>query len=460
MASSKRPDTFFSVTSLAAKLRNELNVSADAPLTVALSGGLDSTVLLHALAGMRREVPFELSAIHIDHGLHPESALWAALCTRICRSLDVPLQVQRVNVDLAGGSGPEAAARHARYHAIATLLAPGACLVTAHHSNDQAETVLLRLFRGTGVAGLVGMMQQTQLFNMTILRPLLDVSRAALEDYARVNNLQWIDDPSNRVCDFRRNFLRSEIIPRLENYWPDMQFRVSQTARHATDAQEILDELAAEDMERYRVNKKGCSLNVNDFHSLTEARQRNLLRYWLRCQSFSMPDARQLLEIQSMAMNTTRSQHACVRIGSYEIWRYRNALTAIPVLPIPPKTLDVEWDPLSLIEINGVGQLRADQALGQGVAISRLRGNFLRIRVRQGGEQLQLPGRRHHHQLKKLLQAAGIPPWERARLPLLFCGQDLVAVADRWVCRDFASASTEPGLRIVWEPVPGQQHRP
>jgi tRNA(Ile)-lysidine synthase len=451
----KKPDPEFSVAVLAARLRDGLHVPPNAALAVAYSGGLDSTVLLHALAALRHDYPLVLSAIHIDHGLHPDSAQWAEHCAAFCRALQVPLQTRRIQVDRKQGDGLEAAARRARYAAMSAVLPAGSTLVTAHHADDQAETVLLQLLRGAGVAGLAGISEKRQRGALTLLRPLLDVSRAALESYAQTHDLHWINDPSNVNEQLRRNFLRHGILPRLEQRWPGVRQNLTRAAQQAAEAQELLNGVAQRDL---AVCQAGSGLSVVSLTGLSAARQRNLLRYWLRGMNYSMPDRRKLEEIQALIFHATHSRHACVRIGPYEVWRYRETLMAVPSLPAPEAVLDVEWDLSVAVEIEGVGRLHSEPATGKGVAIARLR-SPLRIRMRRGGEVLQLPGRSHHHQLKKLLQEAGVPPWERARMPLLFQGRELAAVADRWVCRDFAAAGQEPGLRIIWTPFPDHPNR-
>lgn len=462
MESLKKPDPGFSTASLANRLREVLHVPASTSLCVALSGGLDSTVLLHALAALRHEYPLTLSAVHIDHGLHRDSAHWAASCAQFCRSLDVPLRVQRVEVRRQQGDGLEAAARRARYAAIAGLVPPGASLITAHQADDQAETLLLQLLRGAGVAGLAGMAGQRQMGTITLLRPLLDVSRAALTDYATRHDLRWIEDPSNSNDQLRRNFLRAEILPRLSERWPEARTSLTRAANHAAEAQELLDEMAQQDLTVCTAGDAGHvqALSIPGMLALSAARQRNLLRYWLRHMKFQVPDTRKLDEMQVLLMQTSRSRHACVRCSAFEVWRYRDQLVAVPTQPAPSEMLDLAWNPQSPIEIEGVGRLHAEPVTGEGLACGQIAGGALHIRLRRGGEALQLPGRTHHHRLKKLLQEAAVPPWERARLPLLFLGTQLAAVADRWVSRDFAANAREPGFRIVWTPFPERLNRP
>lgn len=422
---------------------------------VAYSGGLDSHVLLHAFAVLRSQAPIRLGAIHIDHGLNPHSARWVDHCARVCRELAVPMESKRVAVTTMADDGLEAAARRARYAAFATLLVPGEFLVTAQHRDDQAETVLLQLLRGAGVVGLAAMPARTRFAGGELLRPLLDHSRRALEDYARQHGLAWIDDPSNRDVRLRRNYLRAEILPRLTQAWPEAPRMLVRTAGHMAEADALLSEIAEADLARCKgagVVPQGTALSVPELRRLSAARQRNLVRHWLRERHFTMPGVQRLEEILRSIAVDSRSRHACVSWEGVEVWRYRDTLVALPAQALPDPRLDVAWNPAEPIRVPGVGKLSVEPVSVSGLAYERVPRTGLRIRLRRGGEILNLPGRGHHHAVKKLLQTAGVPPWERARLPMFYAGSELVAVADRWVCADYAARPGEAGFSIVWQP--------
>ena len=438
-------------------LFDELRLPRDAHLKVAYSGGLDSHVLLHAHSALRADHRFSLSVIHVDHGLQPASAEWGSHCARICTALDVPLVIERIRVEGVADEGMEAAARRARYAALAAALAPGDILLTAHHGDDQAETVLLQLLRGTGVAGLAAMPVQTAFGPGQIVRPLLGFSRAALLAYAQEHQLAWIEDPSNQALHLRRSFLRTEILPRLARHWPAHAGLLARTARHAAEAMELLDEVADADHAvcRHAVTHSPQALSVSALMAFSAPRQRNLLRYWLRKQGFLAPAASQLEEVLAQVRTAPRSQQARVCWPGTEVWRYRDMLVAMPAQRPPDPDLDVIWDPHAPLNLPGVGRLHAVPIRGQGLSCERLSGESLHIRMRAGGETLLLPGRGHHHTLKKLLQAEGVPPWLRARLPLFYVQHELAAVADRWVCAPYLAGDGEEGLKIVWEPLAG-----
>jgi tRNA(Ile)-lysidine synthase len=386
--------------------------------------------------------------------LQPVSAEWGRHCAGICTMLDVQYAVKRVKVGTVAEEGMEAAARRVRYAALAAALGPGDILLTAHHCDDQAETVLLQLLRGTGVAGLAAMPVQTVFGTGRIVRPLLGFSRAELRTYAQKHQLAWIEDPSNQESHLRRSFLRTEILPRLARHWPAHAGLLARTARHAAEAMELLDEVAEADLTacRQAVAHSPQALSIKALLTLSTARQRNLLRYWLRRQGFLAPATAQLEEVLAQAQTAPRSHQARVCWPGAEVWRYRDLLVAMPAQHSPDPALDVVWNLHAPLDLPGIGRLRVVPIRGQGLSAARLNGKPLHIRLRSGGETLVLPGRAHHHVLKKLLQAEGVPPWLRARLPVFYADHELAAVADRWVCAPYLAGDGEEGLKIVWEP--------
>ena len=452
----RKPEYEFSAAALAAVLFDGLRPPTGTRFKLAYSGGLDSHVLLHALAALRKQYSFALSAIYIDHGVQAVAVAWGEHCARQCAQLSVDFVSERIQVQAVNEQGFEAAARQARYAALQAALAPGEILLTAHHRNDQAETVLLQLLRGAGVMGMAAMPMRTIFGVGELVRPLLGFTRAALLAYATQHRLHWIEDPSNQELHLRRNFLRAEILPRLASLWPEVDGMLARTARHATEALELLDEIAIQDLSscRHTAQYFPHALSVAAVSGLSASHQRNLLSYWLRQQGLRVPATRILNEVVMQLRHTPRSQHACVDWPDAQIWRYRDLLVAVPRQPEPKEDMDVLWDLHTPIEVPGVGRLRAQPVRGQGLSTVRLR-DGLHVRLRRGGETLQLPGRRHHHMLKKLLQAEGVAPWLRSRLPLFYAGESLAAVADRWVCTPYAAHGDEEGLAVIWEPVIG-----
>ncbi len=388
---------------------------------VAFSGGLDSSVLLHALTAQSREQGGPpVRAVHVHHDLQAVADSWPAHCAQICAQLEVPLQVVRVEV--ANSASTEQAARDARYNAFAGLLQPGELLLLAQHRDDQAETLLLRLLRGAGVAGLQAMPLTRTLGHGQLLRPLLQASRRQLEDYARQHGLQWIEDPSNRRDDYDRNFIRNRIMPALRQRWSGLEQVLQRTAEHMQQAQGLLDELAALDLQQAGVEPPPdwlplAVLNLDSIAALSPARQRNLLRFWLRDKT-RLPDSKHWAGWQDLLQAAVDARPLWqLRDGALE--RYGRRLYWLPARwqeqPLAPALL---LDSAGRYPLPGNGLLWLEQAPVQP----------LRVAYRTGGEHLELAGR-GRRDLKRLLQEHQVPPFVRNRLPLLFAGQELVAVA-------------------------------
>ncbi len=418
---------------------------------VAYSGGLDSHVLLHALTQRRSASGFSLRAVHVHHGLQPAADSWARHCERVCADLGVPCIVEHAHVDGVAEEGLEAAARRARYACLAQLLEPGEVLLTAHHQDDQAETLLLQLLRGTGVHGLAGMPACAPFAVGFHARPLLAFPRVELERYAREQDLSWIEDPSNRSLEIGRNFIRHRVLPLLRERWSTAGRQLTQAARHAAEAAALLDELARADL---AACAEDDGLRVSALRRLPPPRQRNVLRYWIRQRGFRVPSTRQLELLQTQLEGEPRTRHAAIRWRGAELRRYRDTLVLRADAGLPAMAGAVAWDGMKPLALPSIGrQLRLTPARGQGLARARLDNAAFSVRFRQGGETCRLPGRLHHHKLKKLLQEAGVPPWERARLPLLFVDDALAAIGDRWVCEPFAAKPDEPGWVVVLEQI-------
>lgn len=422
-------------------------------LKVAYSGGVDSHALLHALCQLRDTIPWPISALHIDHGIHPDSRAWATHCRHVCQGLDIPCAVERVEVTATGEEGLEATARRLRYGRLARHIGPADVLLTAHHLDDQAETVLLQLVRGGGVRGLAGMPVVAEFAAGRLMRPLLGFARSELIAYAREQQLQWIEDSSNRDLRYARNLIRHRVLPLLEQRWPRVKDVLARASRHAGETAQLLDEIARADLEAARLGV-ARTLSVTRLLGLSRERRGNVLRYWIRHRGFPAPSALVLKRIGSIVDKPTRSGSAVVAWPGAEVRRYRDDLSIMLPLVDPDPRLKLPWDPAVPLAVPGTGYvIRTTAVVGKGLSQERIAAEPLTVRLRQGGETCQLPGRRHHHKLKKLLQDAGVPPWERCRLPLIFAGEGLAAVADRWVCTPFAAAAGEPGLQVLLEQV-------
>lgn len=418
---------------------------------VAYSGGLDSRVLLQAMAGLRDRLQLPVGAVHVNHGLQAAAEEWETHCRRVCEQLDLELTVLRVDARHASGESPEAAARHARYAALAEWLPAGHCLLTAQHQDDQAETLLLQLLRGGGVHGLAAMPVWTRFGQGTHSRPLLAMSRQSLHAYAVAEGLRWVEDPSNAETGFDRNFLRHDVMPLLQSRWPAVAGNLSRSAGHAAEAAGLLDEMA--EMDRMSVSgRQADTLSLSALGGLSPARQRNVLRHWMKQLSGHAPSTEVLARVLNDVLCSRADADPCVRWGRHTVRRYRDELFVLPAREPSGEFAECSWqldEPLALPLSGGV--LTATRAVGQGIRSAALADGGVRIRWRQGGESCRPAGRGHRHSLKNLFQEAGIPPWQRGRIPLLYIGDRLAAVAGLWVCEPFQAGPQEDGYRVYWE---------
>ncbi len=414
---------------------------------VAYSGGLDSHVLLHALASVKNRLPVdELSAVHVDHGLSPAAADWSRHCAEVCSRLKIPLTLLRVDARPAQGESPEAAARSARYQAIAPLVGEGDGLLTAHHRDDQAETVLLQLLRGSGPRGLAAMPLWTAFGGGWRGRPLLGFRREELRAYAEAEGLHWVEDESNFDTGLTRNFLRHEVIPLLQRRWPALATTLSRVASHAAEAAYLLEQLAEQDL---LVAEDGA-LDIIHLKRLEVARQRNVLRYWIQRSGLPLPDSVHLQRILDEVISAAKDAAPRVAWSGAELRRYRNRLYLFPPLPPHDPAQFFEWSMERPLHLPDGKILRAVPALGQGIRRSLCQAAKVTVRFRQGGERCRPAGDAYNRKLKKLLQDRGIPPWQRERLPLLYLDDKLAAVAGLFVCEPFQAREGETGLCLDW----------
>jgi tRNA(Ile)-lysidine synthase len=453
----RSPEPAFSPDSLARALFDDLRLARDGAYLVAFSGGADSTALLHALAALREAHALRVRALHVHHGLQPAADQWVEDCAGFCAAHAIPLTVVRVSV-ARQGKGVEAAARMARYEALKAALARAEVLLTAHHRDDQAETLLLHLLRGTGVAGLAGMASCVEFGRGLHARPLLAIPRAALINYCREHGLAWIEDPSNDDRGMRRNWLRHEVMPVLARHVPHAAANLARSARHAREANVVLDETGRADVAAAETAPFAgptgfpAPLDVGRIAAHSVARQRNLLRCWFRQCGFDVPDTRKLEEVRVLVGGEFRASHAQVRFPGGIAGRYRRAIFLLPSLRGATVNEERPWSMESPLPLgDGNTRLCAAPGAGKGLSAARIRDRRVTVRLRQGGEQLLLPGRAHHHPLKKYLNECGVPPWWRARLPLVYVDDEMAAVANLAVCAPFAARDGEASLRLSWE---------
>lgn len=422
---------------------------------VAYSGGLDSHVLLHALCGLRDRLDSSLSAVHIHHGLQAEADQWAQHCRQVCAALGVELTVLSVDAAPSPGESPEAAARRARYDALRTGLPAGHCLLTAHHQDDQAETLLLQLLRGAGVSGLAAMPAAACFGQGQHLRPLLRVTRAALQDYAAQASLHWIEDPSNAALDYDRNYLRHQVMPRLHARWPAAAASLSRSAGHCATADAVIAEVAAADCVQL-AGSQPDTLSVTGLCGLSPGRQAQALRYWLQQHGRQLPSTAVLTRLVADLLYCRTDASPCVCWGDHEVRRYRDDLYCLWQCAVPDAAAVLDWSLATALPLpQAGGLLTATPGRGRGLRAAAVGATGVRVAWRCGGERCQPAGRRFHHSLKKLFQAAGIPPWQRNRIPLIYLGDELAMVPGLWVCEPFQAGPQERSVVIDWQ-APGK----
>ncbi len=390
-------------------------------VAVGLSGGMDSVVLLHVLAALAPRHGFSLAALHVNHGLSPNALAWEKFCRTICRELGIGLQARRVQVGPTRGIGLEAAARDARRAAYGK--APADVIALAHHLDDQAETVLLNLMRGSGIKGASGMQGCTRLGTKVLIRPLLDVPREAILAYAAAHRLSWIEDESNLDEKLRRNFIRRQVGPLLATRFPRWREGLGRAARLFGSA--LADERA-------------------------------LLREALASGGLRAPSERKLMEMLRQISGARHDSRVAIAHDGALLRMYRGTPvldTRVPAGEFKPRVWNGERS-LSFSALGGT--LHFLRRHGEGIDASRLAEKVVTIRLRGGGERLQLDPRRRHRTLKNLFQEAGIAPWERTRLPLLFCGADLVWAAGLGVQAAYAANAGRRGILPEWRPIPAQ----
>ncbi|MGB4811462.1 MAG: tRNA lysidine(34) synthetase TilS [Methylophilaceae bacterium] len=421
-------------------------IKPNTQLVLALSGGLDSIVLLHLLNQARQIIPFHLNAMHVHHGLSQHADAWAEFCLKQCALLNVPIEVAHVTVAKNPKEGIEAAARNLRYQALLNHQPNGISphfIVTAHHQGDQAETLLLQLFRGAGVKGLASMAACDE--HQRLLRPLLAISRDALLAYATQHDLMWCEDESNRNVDFDRNFVRHAVLPLIQTRYSAIQPTLARTAAHLAEANHLLDDLAAMDAQPLLTKNSLC---LQGLGHLDTPRAKNMLRWWLANHQLNMPNTAFLTEILHQLLHAKQDANINIELSNFSLKRYQQR--AYLVLAQVPQPFDLTWQGESELSLPNGGKLLFRQEMGVGISLKQVT-KPLRIKNRTGGEQLKPQLNRPSRTLKYLLQEASIPPWQRDFIPLIYCQDTLVYVPSIGASSQLLANADEVGLEIIWQ---------
>jgi tRNA(Ile)-lysidine synthase len=416
-------------------------------MTVALSGGIDSVVLLHLLHQLQKKHHFTLNAAHVHHGLSQNADKWVKFCEVLCRNLSVPLDVHYIQLPQKKSLGIEGEARRLRYEKL--LQSKTDLIVLAHHEDDQAETFLLQLIRGAGVKGLSSM----GYFDMDrcLWRPFLNQSRSDIESYAKQHKLRWIEDESNQNIDFDRNFIRAKVLPLLKNRFSHIIKVISRSSAHLAEAQNLLDDLAKIDLKsHFKSNIYKHKLNVNTLNKLPSARAKNVLRYWLELNGQLMPSKDLLDELLRQVLTAKKDANLKIHLSkNFEVRRFKNEIFIVQKKLLKQKNYEIIWQGESEILLPNGSTLTFKKVKGRGIDLELLKNKKLTIRNRRGGEFFKPHAKRPTKKIKQLLQELNLPPWEREALPLIFIEDDVVCVPHLGIDVRYQTTPKKMGLEVL-----------
>ena len=478
---------------------------AHSSILIGLSGGVDSVVLLHVLLTLAKRFSWKLSAVHVHHGISPHADAWAAFCADLCATHHIPLHIEKVDITPLRAQGIEAAARQLRHAAFARQ--PCDFVALAHHADDQVETLLLQLLRGAGVRGASAMpvlslpkwpllarragfngaavrpelvegcrvaksklastgSVRTESKNVcagSIVRPLLHCSRKEVLDYAVAHALHWKEDESNADDNYPRNFLRHRVLPLLGEKFPAYRGTLARSAEHFAEASDLLDELArldAPDLFPSPACGRGARgeggeflLEVSRLRTLSQPRAKNLLRYFLHSLEAPMPQAVQLDDMLQQLCRAREDASVCIAYGGWQVHRYQGKAYALRALGEVDRSLVLPWHGETELDWPAVnGRLRFHSSQGVGISLAKLQRAPVTLRLRNGGETLRPQPNAATRTLKNLLQEHHVPPWQRDRLPLLYCGDELVCVPGAAIAAEYQAVADEAGIAVNFFP--------
>lgn len=412
---------------------------------IGYSGGVDSHVLLHLCSEMPM-LKAKMTAVYVHHGLQAEAEFWAGHCEETAQMLGVGFNLLRINAAAIQGESPEEAARNARYSALKSLIEENDVLLVAQHRDDQLETVLLQLFRGGGLAGLSGMPESMTFGKGMMLRPLLNVSKRAINNYAFAHGLDWVEDPSNESNHYDRNFLRNAVIPLLKRRWPGCDKTVARSARHCADAHALVSR-AAEELFLSVFNSMDKTLGISQLQLYRRPQQQLIIRQWFQYLGLKMPAQAFVNRLLSEVVEAREDSDPILSGQGYRIRRYRNTLYCLKSAD-PELLQEVVW-PAGRASVRVSNHQTLSCALSSaGICRELWQSGTITVKFRSGGEKISLPGRKGRHALKKLFQEAGLPPWERERVPLVYLNDKLAAVGELWISADAYSEKAQDCIRL------------
>jgi len=412
---------------------------------IGYSGGVDSHVLLHLCASITR-LKENITAVYVHHGLQAEADSWARHCEKTASSLGVGFTLLRANAFPSQGESPEEAARNARYTALKSLMDVNDVLLVAQHRDDQMETCLLQLFRGSGLRGLSAMPEIMAFGQGIMLRPLLAISKQSINEYAQAHALNWVEDPSNQSNDYDRNFLRNAVLPLLKQRWSACDKTVARSAKHCADAQAVISEFANE-LFGPIFNKADNTLCISQLKSYKMIQQQLVIREWFQTLKLKMPTQAFVERLQSEVISAREDSGPVLSGQGYCVRRYRDKLFCLKQAS-PEIVLYRVWPPeQESIEVSAHQTLSCVPSLF-GISREQWQNATVVVKARSGGEKICLPGRKGHHALKNLFQEAGIPPWKREAIPLVYLDDKLAAVGDLWISSEFYTKKVQDCITL------------
>ena len=414
-------------------------------ISIALSGGIDSMVLLHALDQLKYKLQIKLNAIHIHHNLSKNADDWHTFCTKECKKLGVTVKSEKINIKQDLSMGIEAAARKSRYQVLEAYRKD--ILALGHHQNDQAETLLLQLFRGSGLNGLAAMPTFDK--ERLIWRPLLKVNKEIIEGYAKENNVIFIEDESNNNLQFDRNFLRQEILPLIKSRYPDIINIISRSSENIAEGLNLHKAIAKEDANLY-FSKNQERLSLSMIKNLPKERVINLIRWWLDVNKQMMPSKKTINELYNQIKVVKKDSQINVHISSETSVRAYSDFLWLVKITKDKDSYDLIWKGEDIFELPGSSKLLFKPCLGKGISLEKVGSSILRIQNRKGGERFKPKRNQPTRTLKYLLQKMNMPPWERALLPIIYSEDMLVAVPNYGVHHEFIADKDKIGLTIEW----------
>lgn len=447
---------------------------AHSTILVGLSGGVDSVVLLHLLDKLSARFSWQISALHVHHGISPNADRWSDFCADLCASLRIFLHIEHVDIAPLREHGIEAAARKLRHAAFARQ--PCDFVAVAHHADDQVETLLLQLLRGSGVRGASAMpvlslkeplairlsCQETPVKppvmpkqpqmpglsdSIALVRPLLHCSRREILEYASAHQLRWIEDESNADDNYPRNFLRHRVLPLLGERFPAYRDTLTRSARHFAEATMLLDELARQDGAG---KMAGGTIAAETLRSLDPARAKNLLRYFLHDIGAPMPQLVQLDDMLNQLCNARQDAAVCVNYSGWQVRRYQGRVHALPAMADFDRNLMLPWNGENELEWPALHtRLLFQHDRRPGISSAKLQLAPVTLRLRQGGETLRSHPNAATRTLKNLLQEQHVAPWHRDRMPLLYCGEKLVCVPGVAIAAEYLADGHESAIAVA-----------